>query len=93
MNREVKRQKETDPQPNDFLMLGRELQNKRGPPGSWASAERDFREFFGAGCVVVAILWRMLGEHDLIPEGGKLCTSFGRNISSVHIPRQVMHVQ
>jgi hypothetical protein len=53
-------------------MLGRELQSKRGPPGSWASAERYFREFFGAGCVVVAILWRMLGEHDLIPEGGKI---------------------
>ena len=36
------------------------------------SAERDFREFFGVGCAVVAILWRMLGEHDLIPEGGKI---------------------
>ena len=72
MNREVKRQRETEPQPNDFLMLERELQNKRGPPGSWASAERDFREFFGTGCVVVAIQWRMLGEHDLIPEGGKI---------------------
>ena len=72
MNREVKRQRETEPKPNNFLMLGRELQNKRGPPGSWASAEQDFREFFGAGCVVVAILWRMLGEHNLIPEGGKI---------------------
>jgi hypothetical protein len=53
-------------------MLGRELQNKRGPPGSWASAEWDFRESFGADFVVVAILWRMLGEHNFIPEGGKI---------------------
>ena len=72
MNREAKRQREIEPQPDDFLMLGRELQNKRGPPGSWASAERDFREFFGASCVVVAILWRMLDEHEFIPEGGEI---------------------
>jgi hypothetical protein len=72
MDREAKRQMDTEPQPNNFLLLGRELQNKRGPPGAWASAERDFREFFGAGCVVVAILWRMLNEHDLVPEGGKI---------------------
>jgi hypothetical protein len=72
MDLEAQRQMDTEPQPNDFLLLGRELQNKRGPPGAWASAERDFREFFGAGCVVVAILWRMLNEHDLVPEGGKI---------------------
>ena len=57
-------------------MLGLDLQNKCDQRGTWASAERNFREFFGASSVVVAIFLRVLSEHDLIPEGGKI----------VHIP-------
>jgi hypothetical protein len=53
-------------------MLGRELQHKCGPPGLWASAERSFKEFYGASCIVVAILWRMLGGNGLMPKGGKI---------------------
>jgi hypothetical protein len=53
-------------------MLGRELQRKCGPPGSWASAEGRVREFYGASCNVVVILWRMLGGNRLISEGGKI---------------------
>ena len=72
MDREAKRQRETEPQPDDFLMLGLDLQNKSTRRGTSASAERNFREFFGASTVVVAVLWRMLSEYDLVPEGGKL---------------------
>jgi len=69
MDREAKRQRETEPQPDDFLMLGLDLQNKSDRRGTSASAERNFREFFGASTVVVAVLWRMLSEYDLVPEG------------------------
>jgi hypothetical protein len=55
-----------------FLMLGRELQCKCGPPGLWASAEQSSREFYGVSCIVVMILWRMLGGNGLISEGGKI---------------------
>ncbi len=61
-----------DPQPEDILILGRELQCKCCPPGLWASAEWNFQEFYGASCIVVTILWGMLGENVLIPEGGKI---------------------
>ncbi len=53
-------------------MLGLHLQNKCDRQGTWASAERNFREFFGASSVVVAVLWRMLSEYDLVPKGGKI---------------------
>ena len=72
MDREAKRQRETEPQPDDFLMSGLDLQNKCDRRGTSASAERNFWEFFGASTVVVAVLWRMLSEYDLVPEGGKL---------------------
>ena len=73
MEREAKRQRETEPQPEYFLMLGLDLQNKSNRQGSLASAERNFREFFGANSVVVVdVLWRMLLEYDLVPEGGKI---------------------
>lgn len=73
MDREAKRQRETEPQPEDFLMLGLDLQNKCGRPvGASASAKRNFREFFGASTVVVAVLWRMLHKYDLVPAGGKI---------------------
>jgi hypothetical protein len=57
MDREAKRKRDTEPQPNKFLLLGRELQNKRGPPGAWASAEQDFREFLGQ----VVWWWQFFG--------------------------------
>ena len=72
MDREAKRQRETEPQPDVFFMLGLDLQNKCNRQGTSASAERNFWEFFGASTVVVAVLWRMLSEYDLVPEGGKL---------------------
>lgn len=72
MEREAKQQRETEPQPEDFIMLGLDLQNKCDRRGASASAERNFREFFGASSVVVAILWRMLSENDLVPAGGKI---------------------
>ena len=72
MDREAERHREMEPQPEDFLMLGLDLQNKCDRRGTWASAERNFREFFGASSVVVAVLWRMLSEYDMVPEGGKI---------------------
>ena len=57
MDREAKRQREKDPQLEDFLMLGLNLQNKANrQEGSLASAERNFQEFFGTSSLVVAVL-------------------------------------
>ncbi len=63
MDQEAKRQMDTEPQPNNFLLLGRELQNKRGPPGAWASAERDFREIFWG---------RLCGGGNSVEDVGKI---------------------
>ena len=92
MDREAKQHREMEPQPEDFLMLGLDLQNKCDRQGTWASAERNFREFFGASSVVVAVLWRMLSEYDLVTEGGEIVHILWTLHFFVHTPRKVVCV-
>ena len=70
---EGKRMRMTDPTATDFLLAGKDIQNKAGRPiGSAGTEDRHFREFFGAGPFVVSQLWNLLARHDLIPPEGEL---------------------
>ena len=68
-----KRKRMTDPTAVDFLLVGKDIQNKAGRPiGSAGTEDRHFREFFGAGPFVVAILWNMMAYQDFIPPLGEI---------------------
>ena len=68
-----KRRHETEPTPEDFILIGKDIQNKSGRPiGSASTEERAFREFFGTTAVVVANLWRIGSEQDIIPGEGTI---------------------
>ena len=57
----------------DFLLKGKDIQNKAGRPiRSAGTEERHFREFFGTGPFVVSQLWNLLAQNDFIPPGGEL---------------------
>ena len=61
----------TEPLPEDFLLIGKDIQNKSGRGiGSSLTEERTFREFFGTTKVVVAKLWDLLSQWQMIPEDG-----------------------
>ena len=66
-----KRRRGTEPLPEDFLFIGKDIQNKssRGI-GSSLTEERTFREFFGTTKVVMAKLWDLLSQWQMIPEDG-----------------------
>ena len=66
-----KRKRNAEPTPEDFVLIGKDIQNKSGRSiGSAAEEERAFREFFGTTAPVVTALWKLLAEHTLIPEEG-----------------------
>ena len=66
-----KRRRGTEPLPEDFLLIGKDIQNKSGRGiGSLLTEERTFREFFGTTKVVVAKLWDLLSQWQMIPEDG-----------------------
>ena len=66
-----KRRRGTEPSPEDFLLIGKDIQNKSGRGiGSSLTEERTFREFFGTTKVVVAKLWDLLSQWQMIPEDG-----------------------
>lgn len=68
-----KRKRNTEPTPEDFILVGKDIQNKSGrSTGSAAEEERAFREFFGTTAPVVTALWRLLTEHTLVPEEGMI---------------------
>jgi hypothetical protein len=47
----------------DFLLAGKDIQNKVGQPiGSTGTEDRHFCEFFGTGPFVVSQLWNLLAE-------------------------------
>ena len=60
-----KRIRETEPLPEDFILIGKDIQNKRGQSGAPLTEVRAFREFFGTTAVV---LW----QWDMIPEQGRI---------------------
>jgi hypothetical protein len=66
-----KQKRNTEPTPEDFVLIGKDIQNKSGRSiGSAAEEEQAFREFFGTTAPVVTALWKLLAEHTLIPEEG-----------------------
>ena len=66
-----KRIRETEPLPEDFILTGKNIQNKSGRSGAPLTEVRAFREFFGTTAVVVAKLWSLLLQRDMIPEQGR----------------------
>ena len=66
-----KRRRGTEHSPEDFLLIGKDIQNKSGRGiGSLLTEERTFREFFGTTKVVVAKLWDLLSQWQMILEDG-----------------------
>jgi hypothetical protein len=66
-----KRRRGTEPSTEDFLFIGKDIQNKSGRGiGSSLTEERTFREFFGTTKVVMAKLWDLLSQWQMIPEDG-----------------------
>ena len=71
--REGKRKRGSKPTAHDFYRIGQEIQNRTGRKiRNSMSDDRRFREFFGAGVVVVMALWNLLVETDLLPEDGQI---------------------
>ena len=56
-----------------FFRSEKNIQNKAGRPiGSIGTEDRHFREFLGAGPFVVADVWTLMADHDLIPPDGEI---------------------
>jgi len=69
----TKRTRMSTPVASDFILVGKDIQNKAGRPiGSMGTEDRNFREFFGAGPFVVAKLWTLMTDQDLIPPDGEI---------------------
>ena len=68
-----KRKRESEPLPEDFVMIGKEVQNKSGRQlGTPMSEERAFRDFFGTSPIVVMVLWKLPVDSGLMPEDGTI---------------------
>ena len=69
----VKRKRMSDPTPNDFILVGKDIQNKTGRKiGSDVTEDRAFREFFGTNQFVATALWNNLAVRDFIPAEGEI---------------------
>ena len=66
-----KRIREMEPLPEDFILIGKDIQNKSGQSGAPLTEVRAFREFFGTTAVVVVKLWSFLLQGGMIPEQGR----------------------
>ena len=66
-----KRIRETEPLPEDFILIGKDIQNKSGRSGAPLTEVRAFRKFFGMTAVIMAKLWSFLLQRDMIPEQGR----------------------
>jgi len=70
---QTKRKRMSEPAARDFLLGGKDTQNKAGRPiGSAGTEDRHFRGFFGASPFVVAKLWLLMAHLDLIPTEGNI---------------------
>ena len=62
---------EGDDDEYDFMSDARDIMNKSPRPNAAASTEiRAFRETFGTSLPIVSMVWSMLWEEDVLPEGG-----------------------
>jgi hypothetical protein len=63
----------TNPTAADFLLAGKDIQNKAGQPiGSVGTEDRHFRDFFRTGPFVVSQLWNLLAHNNFIPPEGEM---------------------
>ena len=70
-NANNKRMRESEPTPEDFILWGKEIQNKSGRSiGSDAMEDRAFCEFFGMTATVVSKIWGMLSQRGTVPIEG-----------------------
>ena len=54
-------------------MIGKEVQNKSGRSlREPMSEDRAFRDFFGTSAIVAMVVWNLLVETHLLPEGGAI---------------------
>ena len=64
---------EAEATPNAVNAIALDIQNRlRRRTRSNDMERRGFREFFGTSVEIVCMLWHLLVEHNLLPEGGKL---------------------
>ena len=67
MGKQSKRSRNAPPSVDDFLLLGREVQNKCGRGnGGTLTEDSAFHECFGISAVVALVLWNMLVENELV---------------------------
>ncbi len=63
---------EGDDDEYDFMPDARDIMNKSPRPDAAASTEiRAFRETFGISLPIVSMVWSMLWEEGVVPEGGR----------------------
>ena len=56
----------------DFMTDARDIMNKFTRPDAAASTKiRAFHETFGTSLPIVSMVWSMLWEEDVVPEGGR----------------------
>jgi hypothetical protein len=77
-----KHRRKTEPLPEDFILIGKDIQIKSGQSiGSSLTEEQAFHELFGTTAVIVAKAWSFLLQQDMIPEEGRPITSCGPSSS------------
>ena len=63
----------TKPTASNFLLVGKDIQNKAGRPiGPAGTEDCHFHEFLGAGPFTVANLWNMMVDRDGLPLEGEI---------------------
>ena len=66
-NANNKRMRKSEPTPEDFILWGKEIQNKSGRSiGSDAMEARAFHEFFGTPATVVSKIWGKLSQRGTV---------------------------
>ena len=56
------------PSAADFVLAGRDIQNRSRSLRCDFVEGRSFKEYFGTTAAIVCLLWRLLVENDLLPE-------------------------
>jgi hypothetical protein len=68
-----KQKRMTEPTSRDFLLGGKDIQNKvERAIGSAGTEERHFCVFFGKGPSVISKLWIMMADHNVLPPEGEI---------------------
>jgi hypothetical protein len=69
----AKRSRTTEPSLADFYVIGRDIQNRSNHRvGSDLSEDQRFREYFGCSAENALIVWNLLIQYELLPDGGQI---------------------